>query len=97
MSNPLLYLSAFLAYGALAVYFWRTQATGNGEVLNRGVIGHLVLLPLALHAYLLYGSLFSGGQLNLGLVLALVLPVSCSSHRPCARRATLAARSCSSL
>lgn len=73
MSNPLLYLSTFLAYGALAVYFWRTQVTGNGDALNRSAVNYVVLLPLALHAYLLYGSLFSGGQLNLGLVLALSL------------------------
>ena len=73
MSNPLLYLSTFLAYGVLAIYFWRAQVTGKGEVLNQGVIAHAVLLPLALHAYLLYGSLFSGGHLNLGLALALSL------------------------
>ena len=72
MSN-LLYLSTFLAYAALAVYFWRTQVTGNGDALNRGAIGHLVLLPLLLHAYLLYGGLFSSGHLNLGLALALSL------------------------
>lgn len=72
MSN-LLYLSTFLAYAALAVYFWRAQVTGKGDVLNRGAIGHWVLLPLLLHAYLLYGSLFSSGQLNLGLVMALSL------------------------
>ena len=72
MSN-LLYLSTFLAYAALAAYFWRKQVAGNGDVLNHGAISHLVLLPLFLHAYLLYGSLFSGSHLNLGLVLALSL------------------------
>jgi len=37
------------------------------------MIGHVVLLPLALHAYLLYNNLFSGGDLNLGLTNALSL------------------------
>lgn len=73
MSNLLLYLITFLAYGALAAYFWRTQLGGNGDALNRGSIGHAVLLPLVLHAYLLYGSLSIGGTLNLGLVNALSL------------------------
>jgi ABC-type uncharacterized transport system permease subunit len=73
MSNLPLYLITYLAYGALAVYFWRAQLVGSGDSLNRGVIGHAVLLPLALHACLLYGSLFTDGALNLGLVNALSL------------------------
>jgi ABC-type uncharacterized transport system permease subunit len=73
MSNLPLYLITFLAYGALAIYFWRVQASGNGEMLSGRAIGHLVLLPLALHAYLLYASLFVGGGMNLGLVYVLSL------------------------
>ena len=73
MSNLPLYVITFLAYSVLAVYFWRAQSTGNIDVINRGMIGHTVLLPLVLHAYLLYGNLFSGGDLNLGLINALSL------------------------
>lgn len=72
MSNSSLYLLTFVAYAVLAVYFWRTQVAGGGEKLNHGVAGHLVLLPLALHAYLLYGNLFNPG-LNLALVYAVSL------------------------
>ena len=71
-SSPF-YLVVFFAYGALAAWFWRAQATGQGEAANRGAAGHLVLLPLALHAWLLYGNLLGGGGLNLGLVYALSL------------------------
>lgn len=71
MSNLPLYLITFLAYSMLAIYFWREQMAGNGDESTHGVAGHLVLLPLALHAYLLYGNLFSGGDMNLGLVYAL--------------------------
>ncbi len=75
MSNLALSLLAFLAYGALAVFFWRAQFTGNGESLSRGVIGQAVLLPLVLQAYLLNEQLFFGGAINLGLinVISLIL------------------------
>ena len=73
MSNLPLYVITFLAYSVLAAYFWRAQTAGKIDVLNRGMIGHAVLLPLALHAYLLYSSLFSSGDLNLGLINALSL------------------------
>ncbi len=72
MSNSSLYVLSFIAYSVLAIYFWRTQVSGGGEKLNRGVAGHLVLAPLALHAYLLYGNLFSAG-LNLALVYVVSL------------------------
>ena len=73
MSNLPLYVITFLAYSVLAVHFWRAQSSGSIDVLNRGMIGHTVLLPLALHAYLLYSNIFSGGDLNLGLINALSL------------------------
>jgi ABC-type uncharacterized transport system permease subunit len=68
MSDLSLYVVTSLAYAALAFYFWRVQAAGGGNGHNRGMIYHLVLLPLALHGYLLYRSLFVGGELNLGLI-----------------------------
>ncbi len=73
MSNLPLYLITFLAYSALGVLFWRAQLTGKADVLNRGVLGHAILFPLALHGYLLYENLLVGGELNLGLVSALSL------------------------
>lgn len=76
MSNLLpLYLITFLAYGIPAVYFLRAQASGNGDVLSRGAMGHAVLFPLMLHGYLLHQTLFMAGEMNLGLfyVLSLIL------------------------
>lgn len=68
MSDLSLYGVTFLAYGALAVYFWRLQAAGGGKAPGRGLVYHLVLLPLALHGYLLYDSLFAADQFRLGLI-----------------------------
>ena len=73
MSNLTVHIITFLAYGALSVIFLRAQFAGTAEALNRGLWGHAVLLPLALHGYLLYHSLWSAGALNLGLVQALSL------------------------
>ncbi len=74
MSDLSLYAVAFLAYGALAVYFWQAL-TAKGGTPGVGIIHYAVLLPLALHGYLLYDHLFVGGQLNLGLVNSLSLIV----------------------
>lgn len=68
-----LYLATFMAYGALSVFFLRAQLAGNAEKFNRGLLGNAVLLPLALHGYLLYDNLWFAGALNLGLVHALSL------------------------
>lgn len=73
MSNLPLYLVTFLAYGVLAAYFLRAQASGNGDALSRGPVGHAVLLPLVLHGYLLHQTLFMAGEMNLGLVYVLSL------------------------
>ena len=73
MSDLSLYVVTSLAYGALAVYFWRAQAAGRGDELTLGIISYAVLLPLALHGYLLHENLFIGGQLNLGLINSLSL------------------------
>ncbi len=73
MSNLSLYLITFFAYGTLAAFFWRAQMAGNADTLNRGMLSHAIALPLALHGYLLYGNLFVGGELTLGLVSALSL------------------------
>ena len=73
MSNLPLYLVTFVAYGALAVYFWREQAAGREDTLCRGMVCHAVLLPLTLHGYLLYENLFIDGEMNFGLVYSVSL------------------------
>jgi ABC-type uncharacterized transport system permease subunit len=73
MSNQALHLFAFVLYAVLAILFWRAQSTGDAERQNRGALGFAVILPLALHGWLLYDRLFIWGALNLGLVYALSL------------------------
>lgn len=68
MSNLPVYLVTFVAYAALSVICVRAQLAGNAETLNRGILNQLVLLPLVLHGYLLYDTLWLDGALNLGLV-----------------------------
>lgn len=65
----------FIAYSVLAGYFWRAQARGDGDVLSHGGVGHLVLVPLILHGYLLGQNIFSGDGLDLGVLNALSLIV----------------------
>ena len=73
MSNLPLYLITFFSYGMLAVYFFRAQSSGKENSLSHGMIGHAVLVPLALHGYLLHGTLFINGEMNLGLVYVISL------------------------
>lgn len=75
MSNVLLSLFAFAAYGALAAYFWRAQSRGKEETLNNGAVGYLVLIPLAMHGYLLAQDVFASGGFNLSMINALSLIV----------------------
>ena len=71
MSNLLLSAVTCVAYGVLAAYFWRAHVRGDGDLLSRGMIGHLVFIPLAIHAYLLEQGIFSGGGIDLGVLNAL--------------------------
>src|SRR5512143_3868298 len=73
MSNQALHLLTFALYAVLAILFWRAQAAGDAERQNRGVLGFAVIIPLVLHGWLLYDTLFIWGALNLGLVYALSL------------------------
>lgn len=73
MSNQALPLLTFVLYAALAILFWRAQAAGTAEQQNRGALGFAVVLPLSLHGWLLYQTLFVWGALNLGLGYALSL------------------------
>lgn len=75
MPNLLFSLLTCVAYGVLAAYFWRAQSRGDGDTLSRGAIGHLVLLPLALHGYLLVKDIFSEGSFEFGVVNALSMIV----------------------
>jgi ABC-type uncharacterized transport system permease subunit len=73
MSNQALHLLTFVLYSVLAILFWRAQAAGNAEQQNRGALGFAVIVPLVLHGWLLYDTLFIWGALNLGLVYAISL------------------------
>ncbi len=75
MSDLLLSLITFAAYGVLAVYFWQAHVHGDGDLLSRGAIGHLVLIPLAMHGYLLVQDILPGGGVDLGVLHALSLIV----------------------
>jgi len=71
MHNVTLSLITFAAYAVLAVFFWRANSRGEGDILSRGVAGHLVLIPLALHGYLLAQDVFADGGFNLSMTNAL--------------------------
>lgn len=73
MSNQALHLLTFVFYAVLAVLFWRAQMRGDAEQQNRSALGFAVVVPLALHGWLLYDTLFIWGALNLGLVYAVSL------------------------
>jgi ABC-type uncharacterized transport system permease subunit len=73
MSNLPVYIITFLSYAALSAVFLRAQLSGTADKLNHGLLSNAVLLPIALHGYLLYDKLWFTGALNLGLVPALSL------------------------
>ncbi len=76
MSHPVFYLITSLMYAALGVYFWRTRWTpATASSANRegakAFENVLVLVPLSLHAMLLYGSVFAADGIRLGVGNAL--------------------------
>ncbi len=73
MSNQALSLLTFALYAVLAFSFWRAQSAGSAERHNRGALGFAVAVPLLLHGWLLYDTLFVWGTLNLGLTYAISL------------------------
>ena len=75
MPNLLFSFIAFVSYSVLAVYFWHAHVRGEGETLSRGAAGHLMLIPIALHGYLLARNIFSGGGFDLGVFNAVSLIV----------------------
>jgi ABC-type uncharacterized transport system permease subunit len=75
MHSLLIPALTFVAYALLAGYFWRAQARGEGDVMSHDRVGHLILIPLALHGYLLGQDIFSLGDFDLGVLNALSLIV----------------------
>ena len=72
MANAVFYPITSLMYAALAVYFWRTrwvvEARPAGPRAESKMLEQLaVLVPLALHAMLLYDSMFAGDGVRLGV------------------------------
>jgi len=72
MANAVFYPITSLMYAALAVYFWRTRwavaAHTPGLRTESKTLEHLmVLVPIALHATLLYDSMFAGDGVRLGV------------------------------
>jgi ABC-type uncharacterized transport system permease subunit len=65
------YLATALLYAALAVHFWRTRwvpaRQARPEAARNAWEQGAVLIPLLLHAVLLYRSAFAGSQLTLGI------------------------------
>ena len=71
MPDFVFYPITSLAYAALAVYFWRmhwlpTTATAATPV-SRTAECIMVLIPIALHAMLLYQSVFADAGMHLGI------------------------------
>ncbi|MCX7193590.1 MAG: cytochrome c biogenesis protein CcsA [Proteobacteria bacterium] len=73
MPNLLLSFLAFVAYILLAGYFWRANACADCDERCRGAAGHLSLIPIALHGYLLWQGIFAGGGFDLNVFNALSL------------------------
>jgi ABC-type uncharacterized transport system permease subunit len=73
MSNLLLSFIAFVAYALLSVYFWRAHAYAGCDARCRGEIGHLSLIPISIHGYLLWLGIFAGGGIDLDIFKALSL------------------------
>ena len=72
MLNPTFYLIASLMYAALAAYYWRMHwlpaAAADVPRADTRAIEHvMVLVPISLHAILLYQSVFADGGMRLGI------------------------------
>ena len=72
MADLVFYPITALMYAALAVYFWRTRwavaAHARAPRTGSKTLEHTaVLLPLILHAMLLYESMFAGDGVRLGV------------------------------
>ena len=75
MPNLLIAIVIFISYAGLSVYFWRAQRSGQTDPASRGLIGHALLIPLALHGYLLGSGMFANGGFDFALLNALSLVI----------------------
>ncbi|MEQ1556611.1 MAG: cytochrome c biogenesis protein CcsA, partial [Gallionella sp.] len=73
MPNLLVAIVISISYAGLSVYFWRAQYHGTTDTASRGLIGHIMLAPLALHGYLLSSGVFTHGGFDFALLNALSL------------------------
>lgn len=71
MPAILLYGAAFLLYAALAFHFWRTRWRGSGSPRIAGWERTAILVPLALHTWLVYDMLLAPQELRFGFGHAL--------------------------
>ena len=71
MPAILLYGAAFLLYAALAFHFWRTRWRGDRAPAFARWERGAILLPLALHTWLVYDMLLAPGELRFGFGQAL--------------------------
>lgn len=72
-STILAYLATAILYGALAAYFWRTRWSKASEPQGENVVfweRGAVIVPLVLHAGLIYSSTLAGPRLTLGVGIA---------------------------
>ena len=72
MLNPIFYPITSLMYAALAAYFWRVHwlpaAVPAGPARDtRAVENVMLLVPISLHALLLYQSVFADAGMHLGI------------------------------
>ncbi len=75
MPSLLISILTFVAYAGLSALFWRAQNSGNTDAQSRGMSGHLILVPLILHGYLLNNDMLANGSFDFGLLNALSLIV----------------------
>ena len=72
MSSILFYLAAFLLYGLIGWHFWRTKWNPSKQSMDSSIVvasweSFVILIPLILHGYTLYLSIFSGTGLSFGV------------------------------
>ncbi len=70
MQDILPYLISALLYAVMAVYFWRLHwsATAHPPVTARFTVDRLgVLIALGVHAAVLFGAMFSGNTMRIGV------------------------------
>lgn len=71
MSGILAYLVTFLLYGIIGWHYWRTKwATKvqlDDSTVTTGRDNFAILIPLILHGYILFQSIFSGTGLSFGI------------------------------